>query len=497
MDAMSSSFEPATRELVLTRIFDAPRRLVFRAWTQPEHVAQWWGPHEFTNPVCELDVRASGAIRIDMRGPDGTVHPMTGIYREVVEPERLVFTSAALDGSGRPLFEVLHTVTFAERGGRTTVRVQSRVLMTTPAGAPYLAGMEAGWSQSLERLGEHLVSTRGTSGGVMIAGTDRVASTADREIVISRDFDAPRELVWEAWTTPEHVVQWWGPRGFTTTIETMDVRPGGVWKHVMHGPDGTDYPNKSMFTEVVKAERIAYSHGGGRTGARGVSFEATWTFDALDRGATSVTLRQIFRTAKERDRIVKEYGAIEGGRQTLERLDEHLRTVAGSTPAVGSGRDFVITRVLDAPRELVFKAWTQPERMREWWGPKGFSMLSLKLDLRPGGTLHYGMRAPNGSEMWGKFVYREIAAPERIVFVNSFSDEKGGLTRHPLSPSWPREILTTLTFTEHEGKTTLRLQGRPMNATEEERKVFEAGFTSMQQGFGGTLDQLAAYLAKA
>jgi uncharacterized protein YndB with AHSA1/START domain len=160
-------------------------------------------------------------------------------------------------------------------------------------------------------------------------------------------------------------------------------------------------------------------------------------------------------------------------------------------------REIAATRVFDAPRELVFKAWTESERLKQWWGPKGFTMLSLKLDLRPGDVFHYCMRAPNGSEMWGKFVYREIVAPKRIVFVNSFSDANGNLTRHPLSPSWPLEVLTTLTFAEHEGKTTLKLQGSPISATEEEHNAFEAGHKSMQQGFTGTLDQLAAYLAKA
>ena len=140
------------QELVLTRVLDAPRELVFKAWTDPKRVAQWWGPQGFTNPVCELDARPGGAIRIHMRGPDGTVYPMTGVYREVVEPERLVFTSAALDEKGHPLFEVLTTVTFAEQGGKTKQILRARVIKSTAQAAPYLAGMEAGWTQSLERL---------------------------------------------------------------------------------------------------------------------------------------------------------------------------------------------------------------------------------------------------------------------------------------------------------------------------------------------------------
>ena len=140
------------QELVLTRVFHAPRELVFKVWTDPKHVAQWWGPHGFTNPVCELDLRPGGAIRIHMRAPDGTVYPMTGVFQEIVEPERIVFISAALDAAGNPMFEVLTTVTFAEEGRKTKQTMRARVIKTTPQAAPYLSGMEQGWIQSLERL---------------------------------------------------------------------------------------------------------------------------------------------------------------------------------------------------------------------------------------------------------------------------------------------------------------------------------------------------------
>lgn len=142
----------AFRELVITRVFNAPRKAVFKAWTDPQQVARWWGPHGFTNPVCEVDARPGGSIRIHMRGPDGTVYPMTGTYQEVVEPERLVFLSAALDQDGTPMFEVLTTVTFAEQGGKTTLTMNARVVKATAKAPQYIAGMEAGWTQSLERL---------------------------------------------------------------------------------------------------------------------------------------------------------------------------------------------------------------------------------------------------------------------------------------------------------------------------------------------------------
>ncbi len=140
------------QELVLTRVFDAPRELVFKVWTDPKHVAQWWGPQGFTNPVCELDLRPGGAIRIHMRGPDGTVYPMTGVYQEVVQPERLVFTIAVLDANDNPMFEVLTTVTFAKQSGKTKQILRARVIKRTAQAAPYLAGMEAGWTQMLDRL---------------------------------------------------------------------------------------------------------------------------------------------------------------------------------------------------------------------------------------------------------------------------------------------------------------------------------------------------------
>jgi uncharacterized protein YndB with AHSA1/START domain len=163
----------------------------------------------------------------------------------------------------------------------------------------------------------------------------------------------------------------------------------------------------------------------------------------------------------------------------------------------GVTSEFAISRIFDAPRDLVWKAHTELDRLKQWWGPKGFTWIGGTLDLRPGGKFHYGMRAPNGHEMWGRFIYREIAVPERLVFVVSFSDENGGITRNPWNPNWPQEVLNTPTFAEQGGRTTLIISGAPVNATDLEQQTFEAGRDSMRQGFTGTLDQLADYLAKA
>lgn len=160
-------------------------------------------------------------------------------------------------------------------------------------------------------------------------------------------------------------------------------------------------------------------------------------------------------------------------------------------------RELVIIRIFDAPRELVWKAFTEADRLAQWWGPKGFTMLVRTLDFRQGGAFHYAMRAPDGRTMWGRFVYHEIHAPERMVFVSSFTDEDGAIIRAPFSPTWPLEILNVVTFTESGGKTAVTLRGGPINASEEERATFWNSQDSVEQGFAGTFDQLAAYLNEA
>lgn len=160
-------------------------------------------------------------------------------------------------------------------------------------------------------------------------------------------------------------------------------------------------------------------------------------------------------------------------------------------------KEFSITRVFAAPRELVWKAWTEAERLAKWWGPKGSTIRVLNLDVRPGGVFHYAMQFKPGHDMFGRFVFRELVRPERLSFVVSFSDANGAICRAPFSATWPLEVLNVVTFTEQDGRTTLTLRGGPVDPTEEERRTFLGMFDSMQQGFGGTFDQLADYLARS
>ncbi|HEX6095727.1 MAG TPA: SRPBCC domain-containing protein [Thermoanaerobaculia bacterium] len=155
-----------------------------------------------------------------------------------------------------------------------------------------------------------------------------------------------------------------------------------------------------------------------------------------------------------------------------------------------------MSRAFAAPRDVVFRVWTECEHLSHWWGPKGVAVFSCKNDLRPGGVMHYGMRTPDGQEIWGRWVYREIAAPARLVFINSFSDPEGGLTRHPGAAEWPLQLLTTIAFDEQDGGTLVTVRWSPYDASDLERATFDAGHDSMRGGWGGTFDQLTEYLAK-
>lgn len=158
-------------------------------------------------------------------------------------------------------------------------------------------------------------------------------------------------------------------------------------------------------------------------------------------------------------------------------------------------KPFAISRLFDAPRELVFAVWTEQQHLKHWFGPSGFTIPISHLNLVPGGVFHYCMRAPNGVEMWGKWIFQEIVPPERIVLVNTFSNKHGNLTRHPYVPDWPLEIFTTTKLTEEDGKTAVHLEWAPINASAAEQKTFDSMHDAMTQGWNGTFDQLAGYLA--
>jgi uncharacterized protein YndB with AHSA1/START domain len=158
---------------------------------------------------------------------------------------------------------------------------------------------------------------------------------------------------------------------------------------------------------------------------------------------------------------------------------------------------FEIVRRFKQPRAVVWKAWSEPEQLQRWWGPKGCAIQVARFEFRPGGFFHYAMHFDNGPTMWGRFNYREITAPASLVWLNSFANEKCGIARAPFSDACPLEIENSVTFTEQAGVTTVALRARPFGEVEAERRYFVELQPSMEQGYGGTFDQLAGHLAKA
>ena len=466
--------ESGDREIVATRILDAPRQLVYRMWTDPYHLMQWWGPRGFTTTVKQMDVKPGGVWRLVIGGPDGREYHNRIVFLDVLKDEKLVYIHEPEAGSESVSFET--TVTFADEGANKT-KLTMRMLFPHANARDHVVkayGAVEGLDSTLSRLQEALAT---------------MPREAGQEITLTRTFDAPRDLVFKAWTESERLKQWFGPRGFTNPVCEVEPRPGGALKIHMRGPTGTTYPFLGTFNEVAAPEKIVFT-GIAQDDMAQPLFETVTTVTFLEAGAqTTMTVHQRVTKIFNPAAAASLQGMQEGWNQTLDRFTEDV--------VMNSGKHFAIERTFNAPRVLVWKALTEPERLKHWWGPQGFAWVKGTLDLRPGGTFHYALRAPNGPEMWGKFVYREIVEPEKLVFVNSFSDPQAGITRHPMAATWPREVLNLLTLSEDGGKTTMRMRAYPINAGAEERATFEAGFGSMRAGFGGSFQQLEEYLASA
>jgi uncharacterized protein YndB with AHSA1/START domain len=315
------------------------------------------------------------------------------------------------------------------------------------------------------------------------------------EIVISRVFAAPRELVWQAWTDARHVGRWWGPAGFTTTTHSLDFRPGGSWRYTMHGPDGRDYPCCIEYIEIVPLSRLVYKLGG-NVGDEPVRFHSEVAFEPAGDNATKVTMRSVFASAKERDFVIDTCNAVEGGKQHLANLDDYLQTLS-----LGGEHEppFSISHVFNASRERVWQAWTEREHLMRWFGPKGATLSHVTLDLRPGGLFHYCMKHPNGMEMWGRWILREIDPASKLVFISSFSSADGEIAPAPFQglENFPLEVLTTVAFVEHAGiskGTLVTVEAQPFNAAQAQRDFFASFHGSMHQGWTGTMEQLAEFL---
>lgn len=313
------------------------------------------------------------------------------------------------------------------------------------------------------------------------------AKAKSSELRITRVYDAPVALVWEAWTDPEQVAQWWGPRGFTLTTHSKDLRPGGHWTYTMHGPDGVDYPNKTIYFEVEPQRKLVYDHGGHDD--RPPLFRVTALFSESG-GKTTLDMTMKLATpeaAEEMHQFIKKAN----GYSTWDRLAEYLAKES-------RGREqFVINRSFDVPLATMFEMWANPEHFSRWLAPTGFEMQFVRSDIKPGGSTFYFMSNAAGLKMYGRAEYLEIKRPDRLVYTQQFCDEHEKLSRHPLAPTWPATMLTVVQLTaEGPDRTRVTVTWEPHGpTTPEELETFIKSRAGMTQGWTGSFDKLDDYLA--
>ena len=308
-----------TNELTITRIFDAPRELAWKAWTEPERMKKWWGPQNFTAPVIKTDFRVGGKYLFCMRGPDGRDYWSTGVYREIVPLERLVMTDSFADEKGNVVpashygmigdmpLELLVTVTFEAIGNKTRMTLRHEGF---PEGQmKELARL--GWSESFDKLAESIVPLDHT----------RVVSVPGKQgVIITRLYDAPRKSVFRAYTDPELIPQWWGPARYATVIDRLDARPGGSWRFAQRDAAGNIYAFHGVYHDISSPERIIETFEfEGMPGH--VSLETT-IFEEIG-GRTKITSRSVFQTVEDRDGMMQAEME-EGVLETMDRLAELL-----------------------------------------------------------------------------------------------------------------------------------------------------------------------------
>jgi uncharacterized protein YndB with AHSA1/START domain len=311
--ATGSSVIAPERTLVTNRVFDASPERVYKAWTDPKQLARWFPPEGFTAPVCELDVRVGGAMRIDMKGPEGEpfkgqLFPGRGVYREVVPNKRLAFAFTP-EMAGQAMPTVFMSVDFEEQAGKTKLTIQQTLDTVADYQAMVKQGMAAGLGESLGKLAG-VLSGRSSDRGVSVSG---------RQLTLTRVYPAPRDLVWRAYTDPKQIVKWMFAADWEAPFAETDVRPGGAFRIGMRPADHSEqgFTFDGSYREVVKPERIVQDVGDGRV--------MTTTFEEVLGGGTRLTLSL--------EMALKEVSERTGWTQILDNLAKHLATLSSGEAA--------------------------------------------------------------------------------------------------------------------------------------------------------------------
>jgi uncharacterized protein YndB with AHSA1/START domain len=304
-------------------------------------------------------------------------------------------------------------------------------------------------------------------------------------LYLTRIYDAPVQAVWDAWTDPQQVAKWWGPRGFTITTHSKDLRVGGHWRYTMHGTDGVDYPNHTVYHEVEPLKKLVYDHGGYED--RPPIFRVTVHFTE-ENGKTRLDFTMAC-ASPEAAQQTKKFVKSAGGESTWDRLAEYLGDQRGQ-------HTFSITRSFETSIDTMYDLWTKPEHIAKWLPPTGMQMRLVRGTIRAGESIVAELSDGKSFKMYGRFHYRELRRPDRIVYAQEFVDANENPSRHPASPTWPAMMLTTVTLAEDKpGQTRVTIQWQPTGpTTAEEIKTFLDGRTGMTQGWTGSFEKLEALI---
>ncbi len=313
------------------------------------------------------------------------------------------------------------------------------------------------------------------------------AKNKPNEIYLTRIYDAPVKTVWEVFNDPAQVAQWWGPRGFTLTTHSKDFKPGGHWAYTMHGPDGKNWENKTIYHVIEKYSRLIYDHGGNDD--RPPLFRVTVNFIEEKGGKTKLDFTMALAT-EEVARETKKFIKAAGGNSTWDRLGEYLDKQTKNKDV------FVINRSFETDMNTMFKMWTDPNHFSKWLAPTGFNMEFIRAEIKEGGKSFYKMSNDQGFAMYGTLQYKEITSPNRLVYTQQFADEKENVSRHPGAPTWPETMQSTVTFHEEgPNQTRVTVEWEVVGkCSAEELAAFLKERGGMTQGWTGSFDKLEDYL---
>jgi uncharacterized protein YndB with AHSA1/START domain len=309
--------ENKNEEIVIRQTIDAPKDLVWKAWTEPEFVLAWWGPKYFTAPVIQIDLREGGEYWYCMRSPDGQESWSKGKFVEISEPDRIIMTDSFADAEGNTVpatyygmsaefpLEVQVLITFEEEDGKTMLSLHYPGI--EGISDTDLRNMEDGWHTSLNKL------------ETVVKNQVRI-NQKDRTIRMERVFDAPRERVFESMTDPDLVPRWWGPSRLTTTIDQGDVSPGGAWRFVQYDAEGNEYGFHGQYRDVVPPDYVERTFE--FEGMPGHVLIETATFEDVG-GKTKVTMTNAYDTLEDLNGMFQT-GMLDGSTESMDRFSALL-----------------------------------------------------------------------------------------------------------------------------------------------------------------------------